>query len=209
MSTDLRRLLSEASRATSRHRALLSAGLVAAAVATALPSLAPAAVPGVAVLTASRDLSGGTALAEGDLAHVTLPRSLVPAGALLLDDTALGRLVAGPVRRGEPLTDVRLLGAGLLAGGAPGLQAVPLRLADAGSAVLVRPGDRVDVLAAPTSGPASVASAVATGVQVLAVPGAAADADGALVVLATTPGVAARLAAAAVTSRLSVTVRAP
>jgi len=204
MSKDLRRLLREASRATSRHRALLAAGLVAASVATALPSLAPTPAPGVAVLTAARDLPGGTSLAQGDLVHVRLPRALVPAGALLMDGAALGRLVAGPVRRGEPLTDVRLLGAGLLAGGRAGLQAVPLRLADAGSAVLIRPGDRVDVLAATTSGPSTAASVVAT-----AVPAAGGEADGALVVLATTPAVAARLAAAAVSSRLSVSVRAP
>jgi len=209
MSTDLRRLLREASRATSRHRALLAAGLVAASVATALPSLAPTPAPGVAVLTAARDLPGDTSLAQGDLVHVRLPRALVPAGALLMDGAALGRLVAGPVRRGEPLTDVRLLGAGLLAGGRTGLQAVPLRLADAGSAVLIRPGDRVDVLAATTSGPSTAASVVATAVQVLALPAAGGEADGALVVLATTPAVAARLAAAAVSSRLSVSVRAP
>ena len=209
MSTDLRRLLREASRATSRHRALLAAGLVAASVATALPSLAPTPAPGVAVLTAARDLPGGTSLAQGDLVHVRLPRALVPAGALLMDGAALGRLVAGPVRRGEPLTDVRLLGAGLLAGGRAGVQAVPLRLADAGSAVLIRPGDRVDVLAATTSAPSTAASVVATAVQVLAVPAAGGETDGALVVLATTPAVAARLAAAAVSSRLSVSVRAP
>jgi len=54
-----------------------------------------------------------------------LPRALVPAGALLLDEAALGRLVAGPVRRGEPLTDVRLLGAGLLAVAEPGYRPYP------------------------------------------------------------------------------------
>jgi len=67
MSMDLRRLLREASRATSRHRALLSAGLVAASVATALPSLAPTPAPGVGVVTAARDLPAGTSLAQGDL----------------------------------------------------------------------------------------------------------------------------------------------
>jgi len=74
--------------------------------------------------------------------------------------------------------------------------------------VLIRPGDRVDVLAATTSGPSTAASVVANAVQVLAVP-AGGEADGALVVLATTPAVAARLAAAAVSSRLSVSVQAP
>ena len=101
MTADLRRWLSELSRATSRHRAVLAAGLAAAAVATALPTFAPTPVPGRLVLTAARDLAAGTALTPADLAPVTLPRALVPTGALATDGAALGRLLAGPVRRGD------------------------------------------------------------------------------------------------------------
>jgi Flp pilus assembly protein CpaB len=111
------------------------------------------------------------------------------------------------VRRGEPLTDVRLLGAGLLVEATPGLVATPVRLADPAGAALLSPGDRVDVLAAPADGAAPAAPTVAADVTVLAVPTEVEPADGALVVLATTPATAARLAAAAVASRLSVTVR--
>ena len=71
-------------------------------------------------------------------------------------------------------------------------------------------------LAAPTDGggPGAAAGAgavtVGAGLQVLAVPGAGEDgAEGALVVLAATPAIAARLASAAVGSRLSVTLLAP
>lgn len=227
MTADLRRLLRELSRATSRHRALLAGGLAAAAVATALPSLVPASPPGQRVLTFARDLAAGTALSATDLEPVTLPPALVPAGAPRTTDAVLGRLLAGPVRRGEALTDVRLLGASLLAAvGVRGLVATPVRLADGATAGLLHAGDHVDVLAAAATDAAAAAAAPTTGAApstaappsatvvaphalVLAVPGPIGDGDGALIVVAVPPPTAARLAAAAVTSRLSVTVLAP
>jgi Flp pilus assembly protein CpaB len=87
--------------------------------------------------------------------------------------------------------------------------AAPVRLADSATVALLHAGDRVDVLAAPTSsdGPVSSATTVARALQVLAVPAVGdADAEGGLIVLAATPATAARLAAAAVGARLSVTV---
>jgi hypothetical protein len=86
---------------------------------------------------------------------------------------------------------------------------VPVRVADAASVALLSAGDHVDVLAAGTAagGPA-YATVVAADAAVLAVPTAVdAGGEGALVVLATTPSVAARLASAAVSSRLSITLR--
>ena len=107
------------------------------------------------------------------------------------------------------MTEIVRLGAGLLQG--RGLVAAPVRLADPETLALLHAGDRVDVLATPTSSEAVVRSAttVAANVQVLAVPAVDDSADGGLVVLAATPATAARLAAAAVGSRLSVTVLPP
>jgi pilus assembly protein CpaB len=191
--------------AAARHRALLAGGLAAAAVATALPSLAPAPERRVEVLAAARDLPSGAVLTADDLVPLALPPGAVPSGVLVDAAAVVGRLVAGPVRRGEALTDVRLLGAGLLAAG--DAVAVPVRLAEPATAVLVQAGDRVDVLSAAPEGAAS-ARVVAAGLTVLAVPALPGDvAEGALVVLAAEPAVAARLAAAAVTGRLSITVR--
>ncbi len=190
-------------RALSRHRVLLSAGLAAGSVATAVTALAPASAPTTAVVVAARGLGAGVPLTEGDLRTVDLPSGDVPAGALDDPAAALGRLVAGPVRAGEPLTDVRLLGAALLP---PGPEvAVPVRVAERATAALVRAGDVVDVLSAPPDGGA--AGTVVTAVRVLSVPLAGDDpGEGALLVLATTRSAAARLAAAAVTGRLSVVV---
>ena len=56
----------------------------------------------------------------------------MPAGALRDVTALLGRVLAAPVRRGEPITDVRLVGPSLLGATTAGLVAVPVRIADAG-----------------------------------------------------------------------------
>jgi pilus assembly protein CpaB len=191
-------------RAAARHRALLAAGLAAASVASALSVLAPTPAPTVPVLTAARDLAAGSVLTPEDLVQAAVPSALAPEGALPDLASATGRLLAGPVRRGEPLTDVRLLGSALLP---PGSQvAVPVRLAEPAVGALLQAGDRIDVLAASPEGGVA-AQVVATELVVLSVP-ALPDAvgEGALVVVGATRSTAARLAAAAVTGRLSVAV---
>ncbi|MFF7441082.1 RcpC/CpaB family pilus assembly protein [Streptomyces sp. NPDC008122] len=86
----------------------------------------------------------------------------------------------------------------------------PVRIADAATVRLLRPGDRVDVIAAPDSPPGggSEARVVAAGARVADVPRqdeTRAD-GGALVVLSVPRSTAAVLAGAGVTSRLAVTV---
>jgi len=201
----------ELRRAATWHRRLLAAGLAAAAVAVGLQVLRPPPPPTVEVLAAARDIDAGAALVAGDVVALTLPSDAVPSGALDPAADVIGRAVAGPIRAGEPITDVRLVGPALVAGLGEGLVATPVRVADAGTAGLVRPGDRVDVLATPvgqdtTGQPSRI---VAAEVVVIAVPGAdgAGFVEGALLVLATTPEEAAGLAAATVTDRLSLTLR--
>ena len=63
-----------------------------------------------------------------------------------------GRVLAGPMRAGEVVSDLRLVGPALLEGytSTPGVTvlATPVRIADAGAVRPARPGDRIDVLAA-------------------------------------------------------------
>ena len=92
-----------------------------------------------------------------------VPRGVVPDARPLV-----GRVLAGAVRAGEPLTDARLVGPGLTALLPPDLVAAPVRLADLAVAALVRTGDRVDVLAALPD--AARAEVVAGGALVLAAP---------------------------------------
>lgn len=195
-------VLRDVRRALARHRLLLACGLAAASVAAGLSAVAPAPLPTVGVVAAARDLPGGSVIEGDDLTTIALPEQLVPAAALHDPASAVGRLVAGPVRAGEALTDVRLLGAGLLPAGPE--VAAPVRVAEPATAALVRAGDVVDVLSASPEGGAS-ATTVVSGVRVLSVPAVADDAgEGALLVVAAGRAAAARLAAAAVTGRLSV-----
>jgi Flp pilus assembly protein CpaB len=166
----LRRLLTAVRRAVLRRRRLLAAVLTAVAVAAGLHSVTAPPPPRIDVLVAAHDLPAGTVLAPGDLTPVPFEPGSVP------DDLArstAGRTLAAPVRRGEPVTDVRLVGPGL-ADGQPGLTAVPVRLPDAGMVELLAAGDRIDLVAADPQG--SGARVVAAGVPVLAVPGALPDA---------------------------------
>jgi pilus assembly protein CpaB len=222
-------------RAVLRHRALVTGALAAGAVAAALSVLAPEPPTTVRVLAAAHDLAAGQPIGVGDIATVELPPPAVPDGAFASGDSPVGQMLAGPVRRGEPLTDRRFVGPSLLAGFGEGLVAVPVRLADPGVLAVLRPGDLVDVLAAHPAGDPTLADSptapdhasspglaavVAAGVRVIAVPAAGPNVedstgaasiglggDGALVILATTPQAAQRLAAAAVTSSLSAIIR--
>jgi Flp pilus assembly protein CpaB len=176
----------------------------------------------VPVVVVTRDLAAGTTLTAADVGATGLPVAAVPAGAAREVRAVLGRVVAGPVRRGEPLTDARLLGPGLIAGlDAHESTAVPVRLADPDTAALVRPGDRVDVLGTPVQadGDTGVTSAsgsggadavmIATNVRVLAVLRGKDAADGALLVVAAEPSAGRRLTGAAARHRLTVAVRPP
>ncbi|MGI5154414.1 SAF domain-containing protein [Microbispora sp. CA-102843] len=203
-------------RLSARRRRPIAAVLAGLAVACVL--LAVRTPDGVEVLAAARDLPGGR-LAASDVVVVRLPPDTVPAGAYAPGAPVSGRVLAGPLRRGELLTDARLLGQGLFrqalagqsAGGGPGasaaepgMVATPVRIADADAARLLSPGDVIDVLAAFEDGPFQ-ARTVAQEVRVVARPPGRTD-GGALLVLATTPGQAAQLAQAEAQGRLSVTI---
>ena len=77
----------------------------------------------------------------------------VPDGSQSDVGAVIGATLAGPARRGEVLTDVRVLGPRLAESVAgPDARIVPLPLADSALLDLVRPGDVVDVLAAGAEG---------------------------------------------------------
>jgi Flp pilus assembly protein CpaB len=213
------------------HRRLLAAGLAAGAVAAGLHAVQPAPPPVVTVLAAARDLPAGHPMSAQDVRPSALPPEAAPAAALPAGTDVAGRVLAGPVGAGEPLTAQRFVGPSLLAGYGAGLVGVPVRIADAAAVALVRPGDVVDVLAASGSpltaepgvadgdGPRP-AAVVASKLQVVAVLGGAAQSagaggpgllsdsgggfeQGALVLLAAPPSVAAELAGAEAAARLS------
>lgn len=205
------------------RRRLIAALLASLAVACVLTSIEPPG--GVEVLAAARDLPGGR-LSASDVMVVRLPPGAVPDGVFRPGSSVTGRVVAGPMRRGEPLTDARVLGHGMLATQGPGIVATPVRIADPAVAELLSPGDVVDVLAAfegnafdrvaveqealeeaaPDEGRARQALTVARQVRVMTRPSVGEGGEGVLLVLATTPGQAAQLAQAQAHGRLSVTI---
>jgi pilus assembly protein CpaB len=168
--------------------------------------------PGTAVVVASQDLASGTALTGNDVAVATWPAPLVPAGALRTPQEVGGRVLAGAARAGEPLTDVRLAGRESAARltGRPDDAAVPVRLPNPDVAGLLGPGSRVDVVApGPDDGRPVVLAADAAVLTVLAAeparPGQAAP--GRLVLVALPRSEAARVAAAALSEQIAVTLR--
>jgi pilus assembly protein CpaB len=185
-----------------------------AAALLALLALVLALLPrerGSPVLVATRDLASGAALGRSDLAVAEWPGPLVPAGALNTPDAADGRVLVGAVRAGEPLTDVRLAGPDTAARltGRPGDAAVPIRLPDPDVARLLAPGSRVDVVTpARDDGRPVVLAADAAVVTVLAAgPDGPGPGRGRLVLVALPRADAARVATAALSEEVAITLR--
>jgi Flp pilus assembly protein CpaB len=172
------------------------------AVVAALRVLAPAPATTVPVLVAARDLAAGSVLTADDLTAAAYSPQTVPSRVA---GDPIGRVLAAPLRRGEPVTDVRLVGPSLT-DGYDGLVAVPVRLPDAGSVALLQVGDHIDLVA--TDPETSAARTIAPGVPVVALPRSDEQADGAgisgrLVVVGASRNVAEEIAAAAVGDFLS------
>ena len=189
---------------------LLALGALVLAVRPPDDEAVTAAPETVTVVVAAADLAAGTALTGSALTVAALPPVAVPDGATRSPDELTGRVLAGHLRRGEPVTDVRLVGPGLTALLAPGQVAAPLRLPDLAVAGLVVAGDRVDVLV--TEPDAMAAEVVAAGALVLAPSATPADdspggdvAEG-LLLLAVDEATGARLAAASTSGTLGVTL---
>jgi hypothetical protein len=96
-------------------------------------------------------------LSADDVYLETRTAATVPDGSQTDLSAVVGATLAGPARRGEAITDVRLLGPRLAeAAAGPNSRIVPLHLDDTALLDLIRPGDVVDVLAAGAQTPAGV-----------------------------------------------------
>lgn len=190
-----------------RHRRGLAALLLAVATVATLRTLSPAPPEQVDLLVAAADLAAGAEVSAADVTVVQVPRSAVPDGAQRRGDV-VGRTLAGPVRRGEPMTDAALVATGMLKG-YPGRVALPVRVPDPDVVALLQPGDEIDVVATDPSNGAT--TQVAAGARVVTVPDAGEGTStpgqalpGRLVVLAVSPSTAKNVAGAAARGYLSV-----
>lgn len=197
--------------------------LAASSFLTDRPPRDPAVATGL-VVVAARPLPIGHRLTARDLARRAWPDDLAPDDALTRPDTLLGRVLATPVARGEPVTSRRVVGRDLTVGLGPDQVAAVVGVADAAAASLIRAGDRVDVLASPaepeqsSASPASGAPPVAgtnptvlvAGARVLAVlPGSGDPQPVSDVVIATTRAAAARVVRARAGQMLTILPRSP
>lgn len=147
------------------------------------------------VVVAASDLPAGHQLTRADLTVMRWPPQLRPAGALDDPSALTGRRLAGPVGDGEPITNIRLVGADLAAGLPHRLVAAAVALGDDHAVELVRPGNLVDLLESdrpvdPLAGAPSRTSDVtdlATHVAVLAVLPATESSDAELVLAVNRP----------------------
>ncbi|MET9078746.1 hypothetical protein [Streptomyces sp. NPDC004232] len=135
-----------------------------------------------------RAIAAGLAVTAAALVAAGPRTATAPHGA----EQPRGHPVTAPVRRHAPVEVVT----------------APVRIADAATVRLLRPGDRVDVIAAEDPSAGGVARVLARGVRVTRVPepldGGAES--GALVVLSVPRTTAARLVGASATARLAVTL---
>jgi Flp pilus assembly protein CpaB len=213
-------------RAVALRRLAAGVLVLVAAVLTVAGAAAPS-VAGAPVVLARRDLAPGTAVGPDDVGVGSRPPETVPAGVLTAVGDAVGRRPVGPVRAGEVLTDVRLVGpeSARAAAGTADAAGVPLRLADPAVAALVRPGALVDVVGGAGVGGAGVGGAggggagvggagdragtvLTRGARVLTVlPGEERSASPPLVLVALPGPEAARVAAATVGQEVTLTLR--
>lgn len=199
----LQRLRRAVRRAVLGRRRLLAALCAGIAVAAGVRAASAPPPPTVPVMTAAHDLEAGAVLRDSDLRPLQFAPDSVPGG--LVSD-AVGRTLAAPVRAGEPITDVRLVGQDL-ARAHRELATMPVRLPDAGQLALLSVGDRIDLVA--TDAQRGDTTVVTSGALVLALPRAddsaraAGTAPGGVVVLGVRPEDVVAVADAAARSFLS------
>jgi Flp pilus assembly protein CpaB len=186
--------------------------LLCAAFAAAVYQITPPSSASAAAVVAAVDLPAGALVNATDLRLASIPADVIPERAASQVEAVAGQRLAGPLRRGEVITDAAFVGPGILAGAPPGTVAVPLRVSDPGSLQLVRTGQGVDIVLseeANREGPRS--TTLATSVTVLwtgnggssgtAWPGLTKDSEG-LLVVAANPEESARLAGASTRGKI-------
>ncbi|MCB0883061.1 MAG: hypothetical protein KDC33_12720, partial [Thermoleophilia bacterium] len=174
----------------------IAAGVAASAVVV---STGGGARPSAFVATAARPLPAGTVIAPGDLRATPVPAGWDAGGVVADPSRLVGGRTLGPIAEGDLVTR-SMAPADAVAPLAAGQRAVPVPLTAAGgSAAMLVPGTRVDVVAARGDRPGGSTRVVVWDAEVLAVPPAAPDgyADpAAAVLLRATPREALRLTGA-------------
>ncbi|SRX93877.1 Hypothetical protein [Mycobacterium tuberculosis H37Rv] [Mycobacterium shimoidei] len=160
------------------------------------------------VVVATRDLHPGAALTADDVRLERRLAASIPDGSQADLDSVVGATLTGPARRGEILTDVRLLSSRLAESSAgPGARIVPLHPVDSALIDMVRAGDVVDVIAAPEADSHADPRIVASNAVVVLVSAKPKmQADDRVVLVALPSAAATALAGAALAQRITLTL---
>lgn len=199
------RALRSLARVVSWHRRKLAVIAAVLAVLTGINAAAPRPAETITVLRAGQLLPGGSPITESQLRLEAVPIGSVPEDALTDPGQALGRIVSAPVPKGQVLTGYDLVGERSLR---PGRVLAPVRLSDPGLAVVLRPGDVIDIVA--SDGQSGAATIVAREARVVTIPamgesiGRSDTGSGVLLLVEVDGETATALARAAGTSSLTV-----
>jgi pilus assembly protein CpaB len=112
------------------------------------------------VVVAAKDIEEMADIDESMLEIKELPKDFVQPDAILEADTAIGQVAAAPIKKGEQVLQTKLLlpgpDTGLSSEISPGKRAITMPIDDMrGVSRLLRPGDRVDIVAAVDYGKAA------------------------------------------------------
>jgi len=99
----------------------------------------------VSTLVATHEITSGAVITMEDVTLREWPIHLIADGSFHATEDAIGQISVGAIRRGEVITDARVVGPSLL--NESGLVAIAVTLNDLANAQLVHAGDHVDVLA--------------------------------------------------------------
>jgi pilus assembly protein CpaB len=153
----------------SMKRRIIAAMLAILGVLVIVGATRGSAGASVKTLVATREILSGAVINEKDVALRDLPIHVVADGSFRAMNDAIGQIAVGAIRRGEVITDARVVAPSLLS--ESGLVAIAITLNDSANAQLVHAGDHVDVLAsqggAIVSDGAAPARLVASDVEVL------------------------------------------
>lgn len=162
-------------RLVSWHRRKLAVIAAMSAAAIGITALSPKPAPTTTVVVADHRLNGGLRLDTSDLRAREIPTAAVPADAVRELDQVVGQTLIAPLSAGSVLTELSVLG------DRPVVEddhiLAPVRVADPAVVDLLRPGDRIDILASsPESG--GQTRRIAEDVRVVTIPQPDSDSGG-------------------------------
>ncbi|MGZ5413743.1 MAG: SAF domain-containing protein [Aeromicrobium sp.] len=184
------------------HRRALAAVFAGLAVLFAFGAMKPS-TPGSPAVVARHDLVSGAVLTADDLRTTTMPTGSKATHSWTSAEELLGRRIAAPMRKGEVLTDYRLLEPGLLDGYDKGRVLATVQIAEPTQLAALRVGDHVNVVGSDPEGEAE-STVIARRAVIASLPRLNESDDSLAIALVVPEPVGLKLAAAGPGARLSV-----